>query len=88
MTPEERISELERTVDTLTKYINVRGGVVQINAPMSIKGDIEFKLVRILQGAGAPTVTAPNGSMYLRHDAGVANQSLYMRENGIWYATT
>ena len=92
---EEKIVELQETVDNLTKYISIRGGVVQINAPLSIKGGIEFMQVRILQGAGVPSATtgtvtgdAPNGSMYLRHDAEVANQSLYMKENGTWYGTT
>ena len=89
MEPEEReqllmkVDKLERTIRTLTKYISVRGGVVQINAPLSIKGDIEFKEVRILTGTGSPhlSLVAPLGSMYCRLD-GSTGSSFYTNFDG------
>jgi hypothetical protein len=41
--------------------------------------------VRIMSGSGAPTNTAPNGSIYLRAD-GTAGSTLYVRESGGWVA--
>lgn len=38
----------------------------------------------IVQGSGAPTVTLPNGSLYLRSDG--AGPNLYVREGGAWVA--
>ena len=41
--------------------------------------------VRLLSGAGAPTMSAPDGSIYLRTD-GVAKSTFYVREEGVWNA--
>jgi hypothetical protein len=38
----------------------------------------------ITQGDGAPAVTQPNGSLYLRTDG--TGPNLYVRENGAWVA--
>jgi|ETNvirnome_2_300_1030623.scaffolds.fasta_scaffold08805_4 hypothetical protein len=38
----------------------------------------------ITSGAGAPSHTAPNGSMYLRTNASDADDALYMRIGGAW----
>lgn len=38
-----------------------------------------------LTGLGAPTISAPNGSMYVRTDGGVGN-TLYIREGAAWVA--
>ena len=91
MSPEEqerllmKIDKLERKVGTLTKYISTRGGVVQINAPLSIKGDIEFKEVHIFSNTGAPpaTGTVPVGSIYLRK-GGASGASLYTNSAAGW----
>ena len=37
-----------------------------------------------LNGFGAPTVSAPNGSQYLRRDASAVATSVYYRVNGAW----
>ncbi len=39
----------------------------------------------VYTGTGAPTVTAANGSMYLRND-GTAVTTVYCRINGSWIA--
>jgi hypothetical protein len=45
--------------------------------------------LRIITGAGAPAVVAPNGSIYLRTDGGAAhNTTLYVRVNGAWEVVT
>lgn len=41
--------------------------------------------VHYLHGAGAPTVSAPNGSQYLRTD-GTSTTTLYVRVSGAWVA--
>jgi hypothetical protein len=58
------------------------GGGIRVDA-----AGIQFapSAVRILSGAGAPTGTAPNGSIYLRTDGG-AGTTLYVREAGAWVA--
>jgi hypothetical protein len=43
----------------------------------------QFSLLDVLQGTGAPTAIAPNGSIYLRTD-GDASTTLYIRANGAW----
>lgn len=40
----------------------------------------------ISAGAGVPTATQPNGSIYLRSDAPTADASLYQRIGGAWVA--
>ena len=37
----------------------------------------------IYTGTGAPAISAPNGSMFLRTD-GTANTTLYVRVSGAW----
>jgi hypothetical protein len=49
------------------------------------EGKIEFTptTVQMLSGAGVPTMTAPNGSVYLRTDGGPGS-TFYVREGGFW----
>jgi len=51
--------------------------------------DTDAQVVKIVVGtgapaAGAPAFTYPNGSMYLRKDAGTADLSLYLRIGAAW----
>lgn len=49
------------------------------------EGKIEFTptTVQMLSGTGVPTMTAPNGSVYLRTDGGPGS-TFYVREGGFW----
>jgi hypothetical protein len=49
------------------------------------EGRIEFTptTVQMLSGSGVPTMTAPNGSVYLRTDGGPGS-TFYVREGGFW----
>ena len=38
----------------------------------------------ITSGAGAPSATEPNGSLYLRNNGGTADLALYVRQGGSW----
>jgi|TARA_R110002110_G_scaffold22074_3_gene86504 hypothetical protein len=38
----------------------------------------------ITSGAGAPSATEPNGSLYLRNNGGTADLALYVRQGGAW----
>lgn len=40
----------------------------------------------ITAGSGAPGSTEPNGSVYLRTNAGSADESIYSRIGGAWVA--
>lgn len=40
----------------------------------------------ITAGSGAPSASAPNGSLYMRTDAADADASLYQRIGGAWVA--
>lgn len=44
----------------------------------------ETSVVKVYSGAGAPTSADANGSIYLRTDAGDADESLYTRVAGSW----
>jgi hypothetical protein len=52
-------------------------------------GKIQFATsgIQILTGAGAPAAAKPDGSLYLRTDAGAASP-LYVRQNGAWAQIT
>ena len=48
---------------------------------------IDSEVPTITSGTGAPSATtAPNGSMYLRTNAGTADLAIYMRIGGSWVA--
>tara|TARA_R110000824_G_C14929815_1_gene648601 strand:+ start:289 stop:525 length:237 start_codon:yes stop_codon:yes gene_type:complete len=38
----------------------------------------------ITSGAGAPSATEPNGSLYLRNDGGTADLAIYVRQGAAW----
>jgi hypothetical protein len=70
--------------------IRAQNGVgINTNNPgtnaLSVNGTVQIMTVQILTGAGAPTNSANNGSLYLRTD-GAASTSLYMRIGGSWVA--
>lgn len=50
-------------------------------------GTVASPAFRILHGAGAPSVSAPNGSIYLRTD-GTADTTFYVRSGDTWTALT
>jgi hypothetical protein len=52
--------------------------------PAATTADASVPLVT--SGAGAPTATDPNGSVYLRTDGTTGDDSLYMRIAGAWVA--
>lgn len=85
MTPEEKrqFDEMKRELDRLKRFISVRSDVVQINGLLSVKGDIEFKGVRMLVGDGNPhgNILAPEGSIYLR-TGGASGSSFYTNYGG------
>jgi hypothetical protein len=51
------------------------------------EGRIEFSStsVQMLSGSGEPTMSAPDGSIYLRTDGG-SGTTFYVRESGVWVA--
>jgi hypothetical protein len=53
------------------------------NNSLNIGGTIDSPSSRILTGTGAPTATAPNGSIYLRTD-GDASSTVYVRAGDQW----
>jgi len=77
---------------TATNQFLIRaGGGVGINTnnpgtnALSVNGSVQIMTVQILTGPGVPTISANNGSLYLRTDGGT-NASLYMRIGGVWVA--
>jgi hypothetical protein len=50
-------------------------------------GTVSAPAVRLLTGTGAPSASAPDGSLYLRTD-GTADTTLYVRAAGAWAALT
>lgn len=52
--------------------------------PAATTADASVPLVT--SGAGAPTATDPNGSIYLRTDGSNGDDSLYMRIGAAWVA--
>jgi len=61
---------------------NTSGEGIQVE-----EGRIQFTStsVQLLTGSGAPTMSAPDGSIYLRSDGG-AKSTLYVRAAGVWVA--
>jgi len=53
------------------------------NNSLNIGGTIDSPASRILTGTGAPSATAPNGSIYLRTD-GDASSTVYVRAGDQW----
>lgn len=68
--------------------VNVFGNgiVVPVSTPLGFGGD-EATAVLIFTGAGVPTSSPPNGSLYLRTD-GAGSASLYQRVAGAWVSNS
>jgi hypothetical protein len=56
---------------------------LNLKAKLSSDSSIKRLSANILQGTGAPSVPASNGSLYIRTD-GDASTTLYVRANGAW----
>lgn len=54
---------------------------------LTIGGTIDSPASKILYGSGAPSMSAPDGSIYLRTN-GAADTTLYVRAGGTWTALT
>jgi hypothetical protein len=52
-----------------------------------IGGTTQSPAIRVMHGTGAPSASAPNGSLYLRTD-GTGDTTLYVRAAGAWAALT
>jgi hypothetical protein len=81
-----------RNVNGSVKLLSAAGAELELGdtAGQGIKieeGTVEFteSLVRILTGSGVPTMSAPDGSIYLRSDGG-SGTTFYVREAGAWIA--
>jgi len=48
--------------------------------------ELDAATPQILSGAGAPTASVADGSLYIRTDGTAANDSLYQRIAGSWAA--
>ena len=70
-----------------TEMLRVSGqGDVRAMGDVEVGADLLFTGgPNVLQGAGTPTISAPDGSLYLRTDGGVGT-TLFVRENGAWVA--
>lgn len=64
------------------KLFNV-GSNKPIDSNLTITSLDVFNLTSLLTGTGAPSASAPNGSLYLRTD-GDASSTLYVRAGGTW----
>lgn len=66
---------------------SVDKGTWWIKDQFAAGGTVASPSVRILHGADAPSISAPNGSLYLRTD-GAADTTLYVRAASAWTALT
>ena len=46
--------------------------------------EVDSTVPTITAGAGAPSASAPNGSVYLRTNGGTADLAIYVRQGGAW----
>jgi hypothetical protein len=66
---------------------NRRGGMAMVGVGVkSSASQLASAAPTITSGAGAPSATEPNGSIYLRTDAANADQAIYARVAGSWVA--
>lgn len=61
---------------------NVGVGTTSPQSALDVNGVVTVSGVTIRAGSGVPSVTAANGSLYLRTDG--TGPNLYVRENGAW----
>jgi hypothetical protein len=64
------------------KIYNV-GSNKPVDTNLTITSLDQYNLTNVLSGSGAPSASAPNGSIYLRTD-GDASTTLYVRAGGVW----
>jgi hypothetical protein len=62
-------------------------GAWWVKKELMLGGTMEFPDIRVWFGAGAPSASLPDGSLYLRTD-GTADTTLYVRAAGAWAALT
>jgi hypothetical protein len=66
---------------------NMRSGVAALGYIVkSSAGQDPTAAPTLTSGAGAPTATEPNGSIYLRTNAATADEAVYARIGGAWVA--
>jgi hypothetical protein len=64
------------------KIYNV-GSNKSVDTNLTITSLDQYNLTNVLSGSGAPSATAPNGSIYLRTD-GDASSTVYVRAGNVW----
>jgi hypothetical protein len=80
---------MSRLVEKYVQVIRMAG--LNTNKNVNIGGGATFTLngVQILVGAGAPTASAAQGSLYLRTDGSSTSTRLYVSAGGTtWVAVT
>lgn len=66
---------------------NMRSGVAALGYIVkSTPGQDPAVAPTVTSGAGAPTITEPNGSIYLRTNGANADEAIYARIGGSWVA--
>lgn len=66
---------------------NMRSGVAALGYIVkSTAGQDPVAAPTVTSGAGVPSATEPNGSIYLRTDGSNADQAIYARIGGSWVA--
>lgn len=73
-------TKVNSTTDVALQVAGVDVAKADVNGLTLGTADVSY-----LHGAGAPTVSAPNGSQYLRTD-GTSTTTLYVRVSGAWVA--
>jgi len=66
---------------------NMRSGVAAVGYIVkALPADLPSAAPTVTSGAGVPSATEPNGSIYLRTDGANADQAIYARISGAWVA--
>jgi hypothetical protein len=80
-TPGNNTWELAPTTAGTNLILSTAGGTLTVSAPVTVVTSLGVVTNTITSGAGAPSSTQPNGSLYLRTDGG-ASTRLYVSEGG------
>lgn len=81
MTPDERLTKIERTLSLIQRVLKVSSTRVEVLAPVTMRRQLTVNGITIHTGNGTPegVVIAPVGSLFLRLDGG-AGTTLYVKE--------